>query len=430
MEFPGQDAVTSFVDTIAYPPFAQVRYSPESPAIASVSAATKSACSTLITALPQESTVGVCVGSRGIDAIERIVRTVVEELTEAGHTPIILPAMGSHGGATASGQRALLAELGITENDSGCPIDASMETKALATDPFPVIMGERFLEMDAVIPINRIKPHTGFTGQVESGLCKMLAVGCGKHRGAQQFHRLAAVHGFEPVLRNAIAEITSTVFVPGGIGIVENWYDDVAMIEPVPGDSLIEEEATLLAHARELKATLPTDSLDMLVIDEIGKDIAGTGMDTTLIGRSDRVYDGPTSDTSIERIVVRGLSPGSHGNVNGVGLADVVHRDVLEDADLTATYANVLTSGALRNGALPVVMPTDASALAAAVRSLGDIDPASLRIAWIQNTANLASLHLSQAVVDSLDDPALTIDAWEALHFAEGEAYFEARRED
>lgn len=430
MEFPDAAAVDPFLDSVAYPPFARITQSPSTPTLDSVTDATVDAIQPIIDALPTNSAVAVGVGSRQIDAIDTITTAVVACLIDAGHSPVIVPAMGSHGGASADGQLTVLADLGITEARVGCPIDARMATRQIASDPFSVTVAESFLAVDAAIPINRIKPHTGFSGRVESGLCKMLVLGFGKHPGAQQFHHQATVHGFESVLFAAMEALMSETYVPGGIGIVENFVESVAHVEPVMADTFVETEASLLETARELRATFPVNEIDLLVVDQIGKDIAGTGMDTSLIGRTDRTYGEPTHDAAIERIVVRGVTDESHGNINGVGFADVIHHDVITACDLHATYANVLTSGGLRNGALPVVMPTDESALGAAVRSLGAIEQETLRIVWVQDTAQLATCRISDPLMTEIDDATTTVEGYDRLTFTNGAAHFEPLRED
>lgn len=430
MEFPGASTVDPFVESIDYPLFARIQRDPPTPTIDSVTDATQQALPPILENLPAASTVAVGVGSRGIASIEEITRTVVKALRTHGHTPIIIPAMGSHGGGTAEGQKALLAEFGITEDAIGCAIDARMDTTTIVDDPLTITVADSLLDADAVLPINRIKPHTGFSGRVESGLCKMLVVGFGKHAGAQQFHRQATVHGFDTVLSEGIEAISEHISVPGGIGIVENVHETTALIEPVLADAFIETEADLLEQARQLRPTLPATTIDLLVVDRIGKDIAGTGMDTTLIGRTDRVYDQPQQAPSIERIVVRGVTEASHGNVNGIGLADVIHQDVLEACDLAATYANVLTSGGLRNAALPLALPSDESVLSAAVRSLGSIPPDDLRIVWIQDTSQLSTFRLSETLVAACTTAPDEVIGWNRLRFDTGAAVFEPVRED
>lgn len=430
MQFPDASDVAPWVEPVTWPTFARVRYAPDTPAVADIPRATRGAMDSLPFDLPAGASVGVAVGSRGIHAIDEVVETVVDELTAQGYDPVLVPAMGSHGGATADGQVEVLESLGITTERLGCPVDARMDTTVVGTaevggHAVDVHVGTAALEVDGVLPINRVKAHTGFAGPVESGLCKMLLIGLGKQPGARLAHQTVIRTGFEAYVAEALPVLTDAVPVIGGVAIVENFEDETAEIVGVPGDRLIEREAALLERAIEYMPTLPFDDLDILVVDEIGKNVSGTGMDTNVIGRADHTQDRSIPGPDIGRIYVRSLTEATHGNANGVGLADVVHRTVAAEIDLHQTYANVITSGGITHAALPMVMPTDETALGVVRGSLGTTHPDDLRMAWIEETGSLESFRISSSLAEEADVPGLDVRGYDELTFSDGEARFE-----
>lgn len=431
MQFPDRGAITPLLEDVTVPPIARVSYDPPTPAVEQVPKATQSALGDLNLALTGGEQIGIAVGSRGIHDIVPVVETVVSSLREQGAEPVLIPAMGSHGGATAEGQQAVLAELGLTEEQVGCPIDDRMTTSVIAQasiggQTLDVHVANAAIEADAVIPINRVKPHTSFSGRIESGLCKMVVVGLGKQPGARVFHRHGTTHGFVTVLERLYAEIRRAIDLPGGIGIVENAADRTARIVGIPGSSLIEREAAVLEQARSHLATLPFGETHLLIVDRIGKDISGTGMDTNVIGRMGRGAERAPTAPAIERIYARSLTEDSNGNGNGVGFADVIHRDLAEALDLQATYANALTSGNPEKAALPLVVPTDEQALQALVASLGAVPPDELRVAWIRDTSDLSTMWLSEPLFAEVTDPAVRLESWTDLAFADGRLQREA----
>jgi hypothetical protein len=246
--------------------------------------------------------------------------------------------------------------------------------------------------------INRVKPHTNFQGEIESGLCKMATIGLGKRTGASLVHDAATDHGYVDAIEDTLAVIHEAVPFLGGVAIVENFYDRAARIEGVSAADLPDAEATLLAEARELMATLPYEKLDALIVDRIGKDVSGTGMDTNVVGRT-RVLGGTEPDApDIDRVVVRGLTEETHGNGHGIGLADLTTVDVVEELDLDAMYTNALTSGSLQRDGLPMAMPTEELALRAALTTAGAYVPETARIAWIRDTLRLSEFRVSEAL--------------------------------
>lgn len=303
--------------------------------------------------IPEGGQVAIAVGSRGIDRIAEVTAAVVAEVRRLGGEPFIVPAMGSHGGATAEGQVAMLAHLGVTEETVGAPIRASMETVVLGhvAGGVPVYFDKIAATLaDAVIPIARVKPHTDFKGPTESGLIKMIAIGLGKQHGADTLH---AQGDFRfPELLPQVAELSlERARIPFGIALVENGRSRLAHIEAVPAETTYEREKELLQMAREKMARLPGTALDVLIIDRIGKDISGTGADTNVINR---YYRGPlAAKPTIQRIIVRDLTDDTDGNASGIGMADVVLRRAAERVDVVKTYMNCITAKKTRGGPHP-----------------------------------------------------------------------------
>jgi hypothetical protein len=401
-------------------------YGPDTPEVDDVRGASRDAVGSLpLSEVPAGGTIAVGVGSRGIHDIALIARTVVAELSAAGYDPVVVPAMGSHGGASAEGQRRTLAGLGLTEETLGCPIDARMDTVTLGTTDRgqSIPIAKAALEADGIVVINRVKPHTNFSGTLESGLCKMLTVGLGKQAGARTFHEAAISHGYVDTIERALDVVRSNAPVIGGVGIVENFHDRPAHIEGIPAPDLPETEAGLLRRAKEYLPTLPFDDLDVLVVEEIGKDVSGSGMDTNVVGRYRVLNAVEPGSPDIDRIVALGLTDATHGNGHGIGLADLTTTDVAAELDLDQMYTNALTSGSLSRSAIPVALPSPSHALRAAVGSLGQYRPDEARLAWIQDTARLSSFRVSEALVSEVGE-AVTIDQREKLTFEEGEAAF------
>ncbi|HEX6349752.1 MAG TPA: DUF2088 domain-containing protein [Candidatus Dormibacteraeota bacterium] len=346
--------------------------------------------------------VAVGVGSRGIAGLEEIVRAVVGTLKAGGWQPFIVPAMGSHGAATAEGQAEVLAGYGITEARVGAPVRATMET---------VVVGEALLgvpwhadrlavEAGAVFLVARVKPHTSFRGPVESGPAKMCAIGLGKQPGAQVMHAAGAAGLTERVPASArLAERSGLLL--GALAIVENQRDQTALVRGLSAAEVgAAAESRLLAKARELMPRLPFREIDVLLVDRMGKDISGTGMDTNVISRF-RIVGQPESGTPlIHAIAVMALSPQSHGNAMGIGNADYVPARLLAGVDLEALYTNALTAGqiAIERPHLPMVLADDRDAVRAAVTAVGR-PPAETRLAWIQDTLHTEVMAISPALL-------------------------------
>jgi len=349
--------------------------------------------------------IAITAGSRGINNLVAMTRAAVDTVRAMGARPFIVPSMGSHGGATDEGQKNLLADLGISEASMGCPVVSSMAVEEIGRtgSDTPVYLDRAALHADGIIVINRVKPHTAFRGEIESGLCKMLAVGLGKHRGAQQMHRA----GLGPTLVEAARIILRRAPVLAGIAVLENSLDETAEIHVVPPERFEETDRTLLRRAWQVLPRVPFDPLDVLVVDEMGKNISGTGMDNNVIGIGPRVGGKmEMGHPVVMTIVVLGLTPETHGNANGVGLADITTRRLVDAIDYKATYTNVLTTRLWSAGRLPVIMETDREAVEVAV---GETSPDELRLVRIKNTLHLEELEISEALLPEARQAGLTV---------------------
>lgn len=349
--------------------------------------------------------VAITAGSRGVANIAAITRSLAEELKERGARPFIVPAMGSHGGGTAAGQRGVLERYGITEAAMGAPIRATMETLPIGEtrEGIPVVLDRNALEADHIAVVNRIKPHTDFDAEIESGLTKMLAIGLGKHQGAIRYHRANKRYGYYRVLTGVAEVVRRRCSILLGLGIVENGYDQTGVIEAMTSDELFEVEARLLKVAKSWLARIPFDRGDLLLVDEMGKNVSGTGMDTNVIGRragSGKPFAGAPR---FSRVVVRDLTPESYGNAIGVGMADVVTRRLVDKIDTRPTYVNALTSTNLESVRIPVTVDSDREALETAISTSSAPSGEDCRMVWIRNTLKLDRLVASEALLDEVE---------------------------
>lgn len=343
-------------------------------------------------------TAAVGAGSRGIANYDVIVRTVCEELQRLGGRVFIVPAMGSHGGATAAGQLDVLAHYGITEKTMGVPIKSSMEVVKLGCAGKFIVYQDRYAAAaDAIVVVNRIKPHTDFHGPIESGLMKMATIGLGKQAGAHQFHQATVRLGHADALLTIARQVLKLSKLVFGVGIIENQVHQTARIAAVPAATMEQDEMKLLGEARRLMPRLPFDDVDLLMVDEMGKNLSGSGLDTNVIRRGAAgsfIKPGPNA---VRRIYVRSLHPDSYGNAAGVGMADFIHKRLLKAMDRKATSINAITSLMPANVRVPMHFPTDRQALETAVQTLGRADPQSARILWIKNTLSCETLLASEA---------------------------------
>jgi len=354
--------------------------------------------------IPDGGEVALGVGSRGIANLDHIVAGVVDGVEELGYEPFIFPAMGSHGGATAEGQREMLAELAVTQESVGCEIRSSMDFVEVGRTPerdVPVVADEHAVAADAIVPINRIKPHTDFDGAVESGLSKMLVIGMGKQRGAKIAHDWAVNWSLRDMIPEITGQLLAELPVVGGVAVLEDQHDDTTLLEGIPPEGFLDREAELLETAYEIMPKLPFEDLDVLVLDRQGKDVSGQGMDTNVIGRRPFAIQEPEPNTpKIKRIYTRGLTETTHGNAMGMGSADFVHSDLLELIDMSASLINALTASTTRGVRLPPVVETDRAGLVAALSTIGVVDPETVRVLRATDTMRLHRLYASAALIE------------------------------
>lgn len=352
---------------------------------------------------PAGSKIAVAVGSRGIRNLEVIVRGVVDWVKHQSCIPFIVPAMGSHGGATAEGQQAILAGYGITEERMGAPICSSMEVVELPHGSLPhkIFFDKMASQAEGTILINRIKPHTDFHGPLESGLMKMSVIGLGKQRQAIEMHSLGAKGLREGIFQVARqSQQVNNIFL--GIAIVENARDETHTVRAIPKDRLENEEPALLELARSQMPDFPLEDFDILIIDEIGKDISGVGLDTNIIGRL-KIWGEPEPATPrIRIIVILDLSRETYGNATGMGLADIMTRRLFEKIDFKPTYHNMITSGFLERAKIPLIAETDRQALEIAARGCDPLKLDQAKIIRIKNTLRLDELHVSSPVLHEI----------------------------
>jgi hypothetical protein len=353
--------------------------------------------------------VAVGVGSRGVGRISDVVAALVGFLKEAGAEPFIIPAMGSHGASTAEGQADVLRHLGVSEERVGCPIRATMEARKIGETPggVSVYMDQNAFEADAVVVVNRIKPHTAFRGTVESGPTKMLAIGLGKQKGAYSIHAAGwgRIHETIPEAARVAVQSGKVAF---GLAVLENADEEPYRVAAVPAEKLEESEAPLLEEAKRKLMRLPFDDIDVLVIDQIGKNISGDGADPNVTGR----YPTPfaSGGPNVERMVFLDLTPETGGNANGLGAADVVTERLVSKMDPPATYLNALTSTTPYPVKIPMTMPTDRMAIAAALAMTAGVSPQNARLVRIQNTLKLRQMWVSEALLkEARDDERLSM---------------------
>jgi hypothetical protein len=386
------------------PLFLTVRQSFDRPRVGDVTAAVRGELEAVLPgrSIGADARLGVAVGSRGIRDIATVVRAAIDFLKGRGARPFILPAMGSHGGATADGQRQLIAHYGVTEEAMGCPVRAEMETRSLGrtASGVEVRVAETAWQSDGVLLVNRVKPHTDYKGPLESGLAKMCAIGLGKYDGAREIHRHLFTVGLGEAIRGVAETVVATGRILGGIALLENAYHETARVVGVPARALFETEEGLLVEARRLMGRLPLDEIDVLVCDRLGKNISGAGLDTNVIGRS--VY-GYTAGQAwregmarILRIAVMDVSDESDGNAVGMGLVDFVPERFAKRVDHGVTRLNALTSCCPTSAKTPVVLADDREAILAAIRT-SPVRPEGPRVVYVRDTLELESVLVSEA---------------------------------
>ncbi len=352
--------------------------------------------------------VGIPAGSRGIRHIPVLLREIVAHVRALGAEPVVVAAMGSHGGGTPEGQAEVLHSLGVTEASIGAPLHTAIDAHQVGAtaDGTPVYFDRTLLGCDQILVLNRVKPHTSFRGRIESGLVKMLVVGCGKPVGARLFHSLG-LGELAPRLLEMGQILLGRLPVAGGIAVLEDPREETADLVPVRPEEFIAAEERLLERAKQMLPRLPVEELDLLVIDQMGKNFSGTGIDTNIVGRTG-VPELKIESPRVRRLVILDLSEESHGNANGVGLADLVTRRLVGKVDYQATYLNVLTAMALERAKIPMTLETDRAVVETALRTLSY--PENPRIVRIKNTLELENLWVSPAVLAELQgDPRIEV---------------------
>ena len=406
-----------------YPKMVKVRQEFESPELPDLEAAVRDqlARPEIDQLIRPEANIAVLVGSRGINAIDRIVKTVLEGLKVRGAKPFIVPAMASHGGATAEGQADLLASYGITEETMGVEIRSTMDPEEIGITPsgVKIFFDKNALHADGVIPINRIKCHTAFRGETESGVMKMLAIGAGKQHGAESLHSHGA-DTFATLLPEAFDVVRAHANVLFGVGIVENAHEKTALVEAMPVDQIHDREKELLKLANRYMPKIQIDEFDVLIVGETGKNFSGDGMDPNIMGRF--AVPGMTGGPSYQRMAVLDVSEESHGNAVGMGLADVVPMRMVERTKFAHMYMNAYTSKmVIPIAKMPIVAKDERDAIGVALRTCVRVEQGRERVIAIPNTLNLMHIWVSEALLPQVSDNAAftVLGEPEPMHFDE-----------
>jgi hypothetical protein len=401
---------------MAFPQMFRVKQRFEGPTLQDIPSAVRATVASLHLADRVEpgQTVAITAGSRGITNIDRILRSVVEELKTLGLKPFIVPAMGSHGEATAEGQRKILQNYGITEAAMGCPIKSSMEVARVGeVKGLPVFCDKNAWEADHIAVVGRIKAHTDFEGEIESGLFKMMAIGLGKQHGAEHYHRAGFQHSYAEIFPAVGRTVLESGHVLFGLGIVENGYDETAKVKALLPKDFEAEEKALLREAKAWMARLPFQAVDLLIVDEMGKNISGSGMDTNVVGRP-YVQKMPASP-KILRVFVRDVTPESDGNAIGIGMADFTTRRLVSKINYKAMYMNAITSGVPDASKVPMTFETDREAIRVALGMIGLTPPEKALVVRIKDTLHLTEMDVSEAFL-------LQVERHERLSIASGPA--------
>lgn len=348
--------------------------------------------------------VAVAVGSRGIRHLSLIVATVVEELKAAGTRPFVVSAMGSHGNGTPEGQREILSGYGVTEEALGAPVITGQEVEEVGrlSNGRPIYFDSAALHADLIVPINRVKLHTDFVADIQSGIIKMLAIGLGNHQGCSSLHEEEFSH-FGAALKEAARLILAAAPVGFGLAIVENAYDETALVEAIPAESLLQREPQLVQIAKENMPTLMIPDIDVLIVEAIGKDISGAGYDPNILGRSYLLDRFVLPTPAIGKMVLLDLTPASHGNGIGLGAFDVITRRVFEQLDLESIYANGVAVKCLEDCKIPLIAADKEEALRIAIKCLRGADRQRLKIVKITDTLHLEKIWVSAALLDMVE---------------------------
>ena len=359
------------------------------------------------------SRIAVGVGSRGIRNMDTIAKAVVDYWKSCKVKPFIVPVMGSHGAATAEGQADVLAHYGIDESTMGAPVESSLEVVQVGTTPegIDVSMDRRAFESDGVMLCGRVKWHTDFEGPLESGIHKMMAIGLGKWEGARRYHSWALKIGMGQVVRSVGSTVLQTGKMLGGMAILEDAHHNTAEVHALGADGLAEQEEKLLLRVKSWKPNLPAKEIDLLIVDEIGKDISGAGMDTKVVNRGGPHGPNSWKDVpTVHRIFIRNLSGNTYGNAIGMGMADMAHDRLVNQVDFQATWVNALTSSVTSPGFTPLHYPTDRECIKRVLPTCGKLDTEECSVMWICNTLQLSHLLVSENLLRELSaNPAIRV---------------------
>lgn len=348
----------------------------------------------------------ITAGSRGIEAMREVLETCIDAVKDRGGEPFLYPAMGSHGGGTAGGQVDVLRHLGITGSSLGVPVYSGLEMVEVdrVYDDVPVYADRALVEADHILIVNRVKEHTEYIGDTESGILKMSVVGFGRQRGAETMHKLAVKMSYYRAIHMIAAALFKNLKILGGIALLEDFSNHLRRVEAIRPDDVFDREPELLEESKLYKPRLPFEDLDVLVVDEIGKEISGAGMDTKVVGRIMNVYEKECETPKITRIVVRDLSDATNGNATGIGLADYTTRRAVNKIDFNATMTNCVTAVAPEKGRIPLAFERDRQALDAAFRTIGMWNREGVKAAWIANTKDLEWLAVSEGLMRSVPE--------------------------
>lgn len=356
--------------------------------------------------------VAIAIGSRGISNLRDILKTLIDFLKRQEARPYIVSAMGSHGGGTEEGQKEVLAGYGITEEAMGIPVITTVDVETAGELPGgqKIYFDKAAASADAIIPVNRIKLHTDFTGALQSGLCKMLVIGLGNQKGCSSIHE-ENPEVFADIIENAAKVILKRYPVVFGLGIIENAYDKTFHIEAIPSEQLIEREKELVEVAKKNMPVLMVPDIDILVMDEIGKDISGAGYDPNIIGISSVLHEFSLPVPKIKRMVLLDITPGSHGNGIGMGLFDVTTRKVFEKLDYESMYANAIACKCIEDAKIPIIASDKNEAIRVAAKCIRGVDREKLKIVEIRNTLSLDHIWVSQSVIEDIkNNPKIKIE--------------------
>ena len=388
-----------------YPEIFRIRQKFDRPVVEDIPSEVASELSrlNLDTTIQPGQSVAITAGSRGIANIHIIIKSIVDHLKGLGAEPFVVPAMGSHGGATAEGQQGIVEGYGITEDYVGCPIRSSMETVIVcdAKEGFPVHFDKNAYGADHVVVCGRVKPHTTFVGDIESGLMKMMLIGLGKYEGAKTYHRAIKDHSFGQIVRSVAKEVLSKCRIVAGLAIVENGYDETARITAVGPNEFEEREKELLVLAKQWMPRLPFKQADLLVVDQIGKNISGSGMDSNVVGRKFLEHRaGDDEWPKVRTIFLRGLTEETHGNATGIGMAEFALTRAVDAMDVAITRRNCITGGSPTGAMIPLHYQTDKEVLEATLPEMGLTAVPDSKVMWIHNTLEVSELECSVAYLN------------------------------